>query len=128
MEKPQNFTEQDLVDLAQTWVAQLRKIDDERDKDVEQAVVAVSFLASHDKQWRFVRAAISAAESDDELAAIAAGPLEHILGWHGETYIERVEQECLRNAHFVRALSFVWRYRMSDEVWERVQRLKSQLS
>ena len=55
----------------------------------------MSFTAPHDVQWAFLEAAVAAAQSEDELCAIAAGPFEHLLGCHGETYIDEVERRCL---------------------------------
>ena len=69
--------------------------------------------------------AVALAGSDDELSHIAAGPIEHLLGWHGEDYIYLVEEQAAADLKFARTLTGVWRYKMSDEVWSRVEWLKA---
>ena len=49
----------------------------------------MNFTARPEHQWQFILAAVVHA-SDDELGHIAAGPVEHLLGKHGEKYIEKV--------------------------------------
>ena len=63
--------------------------------------------------------------SDDELGHIAAGPMEHLLGKHGDKYIEKVEQRAEADPRFARMLAGVWKYVMSDHVWARVEALKA---
>ena len=60
------------------------------DADIGEAVVLMNFTARPESQWEFILAAVAFAESDDELAHIAAGPVEHLLGWH-RSFLERVE-------------------------------------
>ena len=58
---------------------------------------------------------------------IAAGPLEHILGHHGEAYIGVVESEAARDDKFARMLTGAWKYMMSNEVWGRVQAIQARV-
>jgi hypothetical protein len=51
--------------------------------------------------------------------------MEHLLGKHGERYIEKVEQRAEVDPMFARMLVGVWKYMMTDEVWARVQALKT---
>jgi hypothetical protein len=83
------------------------------------------FSSSPALQWKFILLAISLAETDEQLGDISAGNIEHLLGWHGEKYIENIEQEAENNPKFARALTGVWKYKMTDEIWERVQKLQS---
>jgi hypothetical protein len=110
--------------LARAWLADLRD-NPNSDSEIQQAVTLLSFSAPHGKQWDFTLAAVAHAQSDEEFASIAAGPLEHILGWHGETYIRLVEERCRLDQKFGRVLTKVWRYKMSDDVWRRVQEIQS---
>ena len=98
---------------------------DDSEREVGQSVVMMGFTATPEQQWRFVRAAVAQAESDDELGHIAAGPMECLLGWHGPAYIGAVEQLAAIDAKFARMLSDVWKYLMTDDVWERVLALKA---
>lgn len=95
--------------------------------DVRQLVVLLNFTAGPEPQWQFVLAAVAFAQSDDELGHLAAGPLEHLLGWHGEAWIERVEREAADDPKFARTLTGVWKYLMTPDVWARVQALKARV-
>lgn len=58
----------------------------------------------------FIQAAVEQARSDDELGAIAAGPLEHLLGHHGDRYIDAVEQLASISTPFARILTGMNKY------------------
>ena len=64
-------------------------------------------------------------EADNELllACLAAGPLEDLLAYQGETIIDAVEAEAGRNEPFRVLLRGVWRNSMTSDVWARVQAL-----
>jgi hypothetical protein len=71
--------------LGQSWIAELRGTPSDSEDDVGQTVVMMNFTARPEHQWQFILAAIAHA-SDDELGHIAAGPIEHLLGKHGDKY------------------------------------------
>jgi hypothetical protein len=108
--------------FAQSWIAELRGAN-HSENDFSQSVVMMNFTARPEHQWQFILAAIAYA-SDDELGYIAAGPIEHLLGKYGETYIEKVEQRAQADPKFGQMLAGVWKYMMTDEVWARVEALK----
>jgi hypothetical protein len=110
--------------FAQSWIAELRGSSTDTESDVGQSVVMMNFTATPEQQWQFILAAIAHA-SDEELGHIAAGPIEHLLGKHGEEYIDEVEQRADADPKFARMLSGVWKYMMTDEIWARVQALKA---
>jgi hypothetical protein len=114
----------DWSDFARAWVEELRFGDPDGDEGYGQSVTQMSFTARPQQQWKFILASISHAESEEELGHIAAGPIEHLLGWHGEKYIEKVENQAATNAKFARAMTGVWQYRMSDEIWARVRAIQ----
>lgn len=89
------------------------------------AVVLMNFTAPAENQWAFILYAIEAAKTDDELGAIAAGPFEHLLGWHGPAYIDAVEARALSDPKFARMTTYAWQYKMSDDVWRRVQAIQA---
>lgn len=88
---------------------------------VSGAVVLMNFTHPPEDQWAFIKAAVDAARSEDELGHIAAGPLEHLLGHHGSSYIDAIEDLARHNAKFARTTTGVWRYMMTDDIWARVQ-------
>jgi len=61
------------------------------------------------------------APDDDGLAFVAAGPLEELLKFHGESILPMVEAVALTDARFRRALSGVWQSTIPPVVWVRVQ-------
>ena len=116
----------DWDEFARSWIAELAE-GSESQGDVGQAVVMMNFTAGSEHQWQFILAAVAHA-SEDELGHIAAGPIEHLLGKHGEQYIESVERCAEADPKFARMLSGVWKHRMTDEVWARVEALKARYS
>jgi len=124
----EQFEESEWEDFVRRWLAEIRGGLSGDDAEAGQAVVSMNFTASAELQWRFILKAVALAESDDELSHIAAGPVEHLLGWHGEDYIDPVERQAAADPKFARAMTGVWRYKMSDEIWSRVERLKSQVT
>lgn len=115
------------VDFARAWLAELRDGPPAGESEVGQAVVTMNFVAPPEQQWLFIQGAVVQAGSDDELGHIAAGPLEHILGHHGDRYIEAVEEAAAWDAKFARMLTGAWKYLMSDEVWRRVQAIQARV-
>ena len=75
--------------------------------------------------WKFILLAVSLAESDNELGQIAAGEVEYLLGRAGKEFIDSVERTAKINPKFARTLTGCLRYSMTDEVWERMQALQS---
>ncbi|MDQ4122757.1 MAG: hypothetical protein M3209_15070 [Acidobacteriota bacterium] len=141
-EKWNQLTDDDWREFAQGWLAELREEDDSQEDSNEdfndddfddddssfgQAVVSMNFTAHPEKQWQFILVAVSLAESDDDLGHIAAGPIEHLLGWHGDKYISRVEEQAASDAKFARAMLGVWKYMMNEEVWARVQAIQKRV-
>ena len=59
--------------------------------------------------------------TEEQIALLAAGPLETLLSWHGPHFIERVEQEATHNPRFRRLLGGVWQSDMSPEIWQRIE-------
>ncbi|HEY6154720.1 MAG TPA: hypothetical protein VIW07_13350 [Candidatus Udaeobacter sp.] len=62
--------------------------------------------------------------TDEQLAVLAAGPLEVLLSYHGPAFIDRVEQEAATNKRFDNLLGGVWQLSMSDDIWSRVQKAR----
>jgi hypothetical protein len=111
--------------FADAWLAELRADANIDDSDMGQRVVMMNFTASSENQWSFITAAIRHAITDDELGHIAAGPIEHLLGNHGNDYIDRVEEMSVSNPRFKKMMLGVWKQMMNDDVWEQVQAIQS---
>jgi hypothetical protein len=115
-----------LESFAQAWIDELRGPESE-EGGVGMSVTWMGFTAPPDIQWQFILAAIRFAESDGELAHIAAGPIECLLGRYGPEFIDRIEQRAQRDSKLVRAMARVWRHLMTDDVWRRVEAIQSRV-
>jgi Family of unknown function (DUF6869) len=71
--------------------------------------------------WVLLRVLLEASESDEDLAVVAAGPLEEMLIAQGAAVIDELEAEASRSPRFRRLLSGVWRSTIEENVWQRVQ-------
>jgi hypothetical protein len=76
--------------FARSWIDELRGTPSDSEQDVGQPVVMMNFTARPEHQWQFILAAVRHAQAE-ELGHVAAGPVEHLLGKHGDTYIGEVE-------------------------------------
>jgi hypothetical protein len=119
-----HLSAQDWSAFARSGLAELQVAASERSDDYEQKVVLMNFTATPEQQWIFIQAAVELAQSDDELGAIAAGPLEHLLGHHGEQYIGPAENLAAASPVFARTLTGMNQYLMSESTWARVRKLQ----
>ena len=86
--------------------------------------VLMNFTAPPNVQWEYILAAVLLAQNEDQLDALAAGPMEHLLATHGDDYIDQFEALAASNSKFATAVEGVWQNRMSDTVWSRVEAIK----
>lgn len=124
MKWPLKWRRNEMPKLANDWMESLRAGLPAEEDDVGVAVTLMNFTASHEVQWAFLDAAVAAAECEDEFCAIAAGPFEHLLSHHGDTYIDEVERLCREQPKWKQVADGSWRYMMSDEIWARVQAIQ----
>jgi hypothetical protein len=123
-ERWDQVSDQAWKDFALAWLRQHREGQRERERDEGLYVVHMNFTARPEHKWKFILLAVQHAQSDAELGHVAAGPLEHLLSWHGDAFIAAVEEEAKRDPKFARTMTGVWRMKMSDEIWERVQSIQ----
>jgi hypothetical protein len=71
--------------------------------------------------WNLILAIHHKDQSIPIQQVLSAGPVEDLLAKHGESFIERVEEEARRDPQFAKLLGGVWKNRMTDEVWARLQ-------
>ena len=57
---------------------------------------------------------------NEPFLCLSAGPLEEMMGLHGERFIDRVEARAAKDPGFKLLLQNVWRHGMTDAVWERL--------
>jgi hypothetical protein len=106
------------------------------DQTVSEVVAAwfegenTMFDAVHDAPevaWLAILQILEREINDEQIALLAAGPLEDLLTVHGAHFIERIEREAEQNPRFNHLLGGVWRNVMSPELWERVQRARKKV-
>lgn len=112
--------------LAKGWLSELNG--SSKNETCQDSVVLMNFTATSEQQWSFILLAISYAQSDIELSHIAAGPVEHVLSFHGDLMIEKVELEARRSHKFKRLLSNVRQHVMNEDVWARIQEIQKNIS
>jgi hypothetical protein len=66
-----------------------------------------------------IRALVSEAKNDEELAYVGAGPLEDLLRRQGPEAIALIEREAAADRRFRFALAGVWPSERHPEVWKR---------
>jgi hypothetical protein len=125
-ERWDHLDDDDWSNFARDWVHQLRDGQREGERDWGESVTMMNFTARPEHQWKFILAAVGHATTDDELGHIAAGLIEHLLGWHGEKYISAFEKQAASDPKFAKTITGVWNYMMTDDVWNRVQSIQRQ--
>jgi hypothetical protein len=113
-------SEEEVRELARAWADDA----DEENGDVQQTVVMMNFTALARIQWAFILEAIALARTEDQLGALAAGPMEHLLGHHGDDYIALFEKHAAEDAKFAVAVRGMWQYKISDENWRRIEAIR----
>lgn len=79
-------------------------------QDVVAAVEAVDdcVLIGGPEALDLVAALVRAADSDDDLGLVGAGPLEDLLTRHGATLVDSIDDLARRDPQFAQALTAVW--------------------
>jgi len=118
------MNDRDVQSLATEWVAFWRAPEgsDEREllswtTDKEWELIR----ESPQDGWNLILAILRLDSSSAIQEVLAAGPLEDLLSYHGESMIDTVESEARTNPRFASLLGGVWKNSMSEAVWSRVQ-------
>ena len=68
--------------------------------------------------WLLILALVERASSEEDLAFLAAGPIEDLVRYHGRTFAERLVVEARGNPRFRGALNYVWGWsELPGDVW-----------
>lgn len=87
------------------------------------------FNLDPDTAWNVILKILDMVDADPKqplFQVLAASSTEDFLGEHGAAVIDRVEAEALRDPRFKLLLGGVWKGRMSEEVWRRVEECRGQ--
>lgn len=91
----------------------------EPDPDIDEALDTLA-EANPRAMLHAIVALLDEQLDQDVIAPLAAGPLEDLLGAHGDALIDEVEKLSKEHPAFQHALGGVWQNNMSDAVWERI--------
>ena len=123
--------------------SQLMPHEEEKDEDLARAYVAaqqaefksdqwhalfwaherMNYLTRYlpNKAWRVILLIWSMDHSIRTVQSLSAGEIENLLARNGAEMISLVEAEARRDPSFAKVLGGVWKNRMADEVWSRLQ-------
>jgi hypothetical protein len=78
-------------------------------------------FANPEAVWQAVLRIMQHQLTEDQIALLAAGPVEDLLALHGAKFIECIEAEAQRSPAFAHVLGGVWRRDIPLEIWRRVE-------
>lgn len=109
--------------LMECWLAsQSEDLETKQENDWAFMEPAEEARDNPEKAWEYILFAVRDTRfSSANLGVLAASALEDLLSYHGAAYIDRVEHEANTDPRFAWMLGGVWKFQMSDEVWNRVQ-------
>jgi len=94
-------------------------------KKVLLPIIPKVIVGASDRLWPFILEAYKRDLPDKMIAVLAAGPLEDLLDKRGEDFIDRIEELARTDPKFKDLLGGVWRTTMTEEVWQRVQAVRT---
>jgi len=74
--------------------------------------------------WDFVLLVLSKRPNDLVLGCLAAGPLEDLIAYDGQYFIDRIELLARQDPAFKDLLGGVWQNQTPEEIWQRVERCR----
>ena len=115
----------DIEELSNEWI-KAEESTDESDEENHWSIdyiIDLPLIGHYDELWAFIKQTYKKGMSNKVVGALAAGPLEDLLADAGETYIDEIEELAKEDPKFSYLLGGVWKSDMTEEVWERVQRV-----
>ncbi len=72
--------------------------------------------------FKLIVFALTYFKEPSEIGALAAGPLENLVRFHGERMIDEIEREAAHNEKFRLLLSGIWAgFDVKPEIWRRIR-------
>jgi hypothetical protein len=123
---PKNDTDWDA--LISAWIAaeesQKRTGDNDPAWWAVETVIMWNINSQHEALWQFITRSFERPMTDEAFGMIAAGPLEDLISYHGQLYIDRIEALARKNPRFNYLLGGVWKNASTDDVWSRVEKIR----
>lgn len=114
----------EIQQIAQTWIEMHRLPEDSQERETKfWAFERLSDLVQENPEeaWKIIETMRHLDGTDSILANVAAGPLEDLLLYHGDKFIDRFEILARDDQQFRKLLGAVWQNNMSDALWARVK-------
>jgi hypothetical protein len=117
------MTQDELSALADAWIAYWSAPEGSPERMVLLEASDLHDLEHYDPEtlWLLILVIHQKDQSILIQQVLSAGPIEELLTLHGDKFIDRVEAEARRDPHFAKVIGGVWKNRMSDSMWERLQ-------
>jgi hypothetical protein len=101
---------------------------DEKSKEADElfwAFMEMNELIKENPElaWLLIKKILETDNSIKIIQNLSAGPLEDLLVYHGDQFIDRIEAEAKNNPDFAKLLGGVWKNEISDENWERINKV-----
>lgn len=78
-------------------------------------------FADPEAVWQAVLRIMQHVLAEEQIALLAAGPVEDLIVHYGAQFIDRIEAEAKRSPAFAHVLGGVWRSDTPLEIWQRVE-------
>jgi hypothetical protein len=112
--------------LIRDWLVNLESgCQDEVTNDAFMVMSFVEPAEDPEDAWANILEGVRRASSEKVLGLIGAGALENFLAHHGGAFIDRVERETKADPRFHTAVLNLWRWKISEPVWQRLQALQA---
>lgn len=82
-------------------------------------------LEQPDEAWHAILDVLSHDPNPRVIGMLAAGPMEELLVHHGAVIIDRVEERARNDRLVATLLGGVWKKGIKDDVWKRVEAVRS---
>jgi hypothetical protein len=115
----------ELIALADAWITYHVAPKNSSEREAAAWSTDLYELEYHNPEmlWQLILMIHSKEQSPRIQEVLSAGPVEDLLVKHGDRFIERVEAEARKDPSFAKLLGGVWKNRMSDANWDRLQRV-----
>ena len=123
-----SLTKQELLSLAKAWVYMHSVKENSPEwEDTFWSYIKLGELISEapNDAWEAINEIRKLDGSDHILLNLAAGPLEDFLVYHGEDFIDRIEDACKEDDQLRKLLGATWQNDMSNSLWLRIKLLAS---
>lgn len=87
-------------------------------------VIDLTLDGKSEELWSFIKHTYKQKLPNSVVEVLAAGPMEDLLANFGDKYIEEIEALAKTDKEFKELLGGVWQNSMSDELWERVCKIR----